>query len=138
MDVIEHVTGPTPWVSPIVIVPKPNGSIRLCVDMGQPNRAIQRERHLIPTLVDILAEVNECTVFSVIDLNQAHHQVELDEDSRYITTFSTHVSLRRYKRLFFGLNPAAEIFHNALREVPSDIEGAYNSSDDILINGRNQ
>lgn len=138
MDVIERVTGPTPWVSPVVIVPKPNGSIRLCVDMRQPNRAIQRERHLIPTLEDILAEVNESTIFSVIDLNQAYHQVELDEDSRYITTFSTHIGLRRYKRLFFGLNSAAEIFHNALREILSDIEGTYNSSDDILIHGRNQ
>ena len=75
IDVIERVTGPTPWVSPVVIVPKPNGSIRLCVDMRQPNRAIQRERHIIPTLEDILAEVNGSKIFSVIDLNQAYHQV---------------------------------------------------------------
>ena len=136
LDIIEKVSGPTPWVSPVVIVPKPNGTIRLCVDMRQPNRAIERERHLIPTIKDILSEVSEAKIFSVIDLNQAYHQLELDEGSRFITTFSTHVGLRRYKRLFFGLNSAAEIFHNTLREILSDIEGAINSSDDILIHGR--
>lgn len=138
MEIIEKLSGPTPWVSPVVIVPKPNGNIRLCVDMRQPNRAIQRERHVIPTLEDILAEVNGSKIFSVIDLNQAYHQMELDEESRYITTFSTHVGLRRYKRLFFGLSAASEILHNTLREILSDIEGAFNSSDDILIHGRNQ
>ena len=138
LEIIEKVSGPTPWVSPVVIVPKPNGNIRLCVDMRQPNRAIQRERHVIPTLEDILAEVNGSRIFSVIDLNQAYHQMELEEKSRYITTFSTHIGLRRYKRLFFGLTSASEVFHNTLREILSDIEGAFNSSDDILIHGRNQ
>ena len=71
----------------------------------------------------------------MIDLKKAYHQLELDENSRFITAFSTHVGLWRYKRLFFGLNSAAEIFHNTLREILSDIDGAINSSDDILIHG---
>ena len=37
MDVIEKVEGPTPWVSPLVVVPKPSGNVRLCVDMRQAN-----------------------------------------------------------------------------------------------------
>ena len=43
MDIIEPVEGSTPWVSPVVVVPKPNGDIRLCVDMRRANEAIQRE-----------------------------------------------------------------------------------------------
>ena len=39
-DIIEPVEGPTPWVSPVVIVPKPSGDIRLCVDMRRTNQAI--------------------------------------------------------------------------------------------------
>ena len=36
------VNGPTPWVSPLVIIPKKNGDIRLCVDMQIPNMALRR------------------------------------------------------------------------------------------------
>ena len=91
------------------------------------------ERHLIPTTEDLLSEVSGSKYFSVLDLNQAYHQVELDESSRYITTFSTHVGIYRYKRLFFGVTSAAEIFHNLIRELISNIPGVVNASDDILI-----
>ena len=48
LDIIEKVSGPTPWVSPIVVAPKPKSpnEIRLFVDMRQANKAILRERHI--------------------------------------------------------------------------------------------
>ena len=54
--------------------------------------------------------------FSKLDLAQAYHQLELHEDSRYITTFSTHVGLFRYKRLNYGTNAAAEVFQYTLQQ----------------------
>ena len=48
-DIIENVHGPTPWVSPVCVVPKPTGEIRLCVDMRCANEAVQHQRHPIPT-----------------------------------------------------------------------------------------
>ena len=54
LDVIEPVEGPTPWVSPLVVVPKPNKGIRLCLDMRCTNEAVKRERHPIPTVDEIL------------------------------------------------------------------------------------
>jgi hypothetical protein len=111
-DVIERVPDkqPTPWVSPIVAVPKKDGGVRICVDMRQANAAIKLVRHPIPTVEDISLELNGAKYFSKLDLAQAYHQLELHEDSRYITTFSTHVGLFRYKRLNYGTNAAAEIF----------------------------
>ena len=51
-DIIEKVEGPMPRVNPIVVVPKPNGDARLCVDMRCANKAIIRERYPIPTIID--------------------------------------------------------------------------------------
>ena len=138
LDVIEKVEGPTPWVSPAVIVPKQNGKIRICIDMRKPNEAISREKHPMPTLDDLIADLNGACVFSKLDLSNAYHQLELDEASRYITTFSTHVGLRRYKRLLFGINAASEIFQNKIAELLHDIHGSRNLSDDIIIFGKSR
>ena len=107
LDIIENVKGPTPWISPIVVVPKKNNTIRICVDMRQPNCAIERERHITPTIDDIINQLNGSSVFSKLDLTAGYHQCILDEQSRYITTFTTHIGLRRYKRLSFGINSAS-------------------------------
>ena len=77
-------------------------------------------------------------MFSKLDLNQGYNQLELHEDSRCITTFATHVGLRRYNRLFFGINSAAEIFQEAIRNTLSDLKGVMNISDDILVYGENE
>ena len=58
LNIIEKVQKPTSWVSPVIVVPKPNGDIRLCVDMRQANRAIVRECHPIPTVDEILYTMN--------------------------------------------------------------------------------
>ena len=61
MDIIEPVEGPTPWVSPVVVVPKQNDEIRLCVDMRRANEAIIRERYPIPTVDEVLQSLNQST-----------------------------------------------------------------------------
>ena len=129
---------PTPWIAPTMVVKKPDQSgIRLCSDARQVNRAIQRERHPMLTLDDIRYRLNGMLFMSKLDLNKAYNQVELDEESRYLTTFTTHVGLFRYKRLFFGLNSAAETFQNILATILRDIPLQLNQQDDILTFGRN-
>lgn len=68
LDIIESATGPTPWVNPVVVVPKSEGDIRLCIDMHRANEAILRERHPIPTVDEILQSLNGSKVFSKLDL----------------------------------------------------------------------
>jgi hypothetical protein len=82
--------------------------------------------------------LNGATVFSKLDLNQGYNQLELAPESRYITTFSTHLGLMCYKRLNFGIASAAEIFQNAIRESLDRIPCAINISDDILVFGKTQ
>ena len=55
LDIIEKVSGPTTWVSPAVIAPKPNKEdVRICVDMRRANEAIQRDKLSIPTVDEVL------------------------------------------------------------------------------------
>ena len=136
-DIIEEVINqPTPWISPIVCMPKKDGGTRICVDMRETNQAIERERHVMPTLQDFRAEVNGSKFFSKIDLKQAYHQLELEPESRFITTFTTHDGLFRYKRLNYGTCSTAEIFQNVLEKNLRDIRGVKNIADDIIIHGK--
>lgn len=66
MDMIEPVSGPTPWVNPEVIVPKANSEIRLCLYMRQANCAIVREHYPIPTADEILQGIYGSNIFSRI------------------------------------------------------------------------
>ena len=91
LDIIEKVDGPTDRVSPIVVAPRKNGDIRICVDMRKLNEAIKRERHITPTIDDITSNLNGAKVFSKMDMNSGFHQCELSPESRNITVFSTHV-----------------------------------------------
>ena len=133
-DIIEEVKGPTEWLSPVVVVPKPNSEdIRICVDIRKQNIAIQRTRHVTPTLDELLSNMNNSKVFSKIDLKNGYHQLVLCPESRYITAFSTHMGLYQYKRLAFGINSAAEVFQHTISTLINDIPGARNISDDIII-----
>ncbi|KAL5018211.1 hypothetical protein ScPMuIL_003933 [Solemya velum] len=140
LDIIEKVDGPTPWVSPIVVAPKPKNpeEIRICIDMRLPNEAVERERHITPTIDDILVDLNGACVFSKLDLNAGYHQVELAPESRYITTFTTHVGLRRYKRLIFGISSASEKFQAIVGDCLEGLEGVKNISDDIIVFAKDQ
>ncbi|GFN94667.1 Pol polyprotein [Plakobranchus ocellatus] len=75
---------------------------------------------------------------SKLDLNQGYHQLELNEESRYITGFATHRGLYRYKRLNFGMNSAAEIFQEVIRQTLNGLSGVINVSDDILVYGKSK
>ena len=119
-------------------LPPSDGSIRLCVDMTEPNKAIKIVHHIMPTIEDIKYRVNGAKIFSKVDLKNGYHQLEPEESSRDITTFTTHLGLYRYCRLNFGTNSAAEIFHKEISQRIQNIEGALSIHDDILIYGKNQ
>ena len=82
-----------------------------------------------------LGSLHGAKIFSKIDLNAGYHQLSLAEQSRHLTTFSTHRGLRRYTRLNFGTNSAAEQFQQAIQQTLSGIPGVMNISDDIIVFG---
>ena len=137
-DIIERVHKPTDWISPMVIAPKPNGDIRLCIDMRQANQAIQRQRFPIPTKEEMLLDMDGSKVFSKLDLKWGFHQLKISESSREITTFSTHIGCYRYKRLMFGVNAAPELYQSEIHKVVTGLQGVANMSDDLIVHGSNK
>ena len=77
--------------SPIVIVPKRNGTneICICTESREPNKAIERERRIILTADVIIVRLNGAQVISKLDLKKGYHQIPIAEKCRYITAFCT-------------------------------------------------
>jgi hypothetical protein len=71
-------------------------------------------------------------------LRQGYLQLELDPESRDLTTFITHKGLFRSKRLSFGINSASEIFQRAIEDAIADVPQAKNISDDVIIGASTQ
>ncbi|XP_048586200.1 uncharacterized protein K02A2.6-like [Nematostella vectensis] len=138
-DIIESVEGVgSRWVSPIVVVPKSDGDLRMCIDFRKVNEAIIRERYPIPTMQEMLAALNGSKVFSKLDLKQGFFQLELDKESREITTFVTHVGLFRMKRLGMGISCAPELFQYTIQKVLAGLPGVLNLADDIVVFGKDE
>ena len=135
-DIIEPVQGPTPWVSPIVVAPKPNGDIRLCIDTRRVNDAVVHGRFPFPTVDETLHKINGSSVFTKLDLRAGFHQIELDEESRQYTVFATADGLFQYKRLMFGLSSAPELYQRIIQQVLSGCKGCENIADDLVVHGR--
>lgn len=94
-DIIEPVTTPSDWISPILVLFKKSGEIRICVDMRQANKAIARENYPLPTFESLMTKLCGAQYFSKLDLLSAYHQLELHPESREITTFITHFGIFR-------------------------------------------
>ncbi|KAG6454310.1 hypothetical protein O3G_MSEX008647 [Manduca sexta] len=135
-DIIEEVNEPSPWVSPMVPILKEGGKeVRICIDMRRANEAIIRENHPLPTMNELLPNFRQAQYFSKLDIKNAFHQLEISEECRYITTFSTSKGLFRYKRLMFGISCAPEMFQKILEKVLLGCMGTFNFIDDIIVHG---
>lgn len=137
-DIIEKVMTHTQWASPLVVVTKSNGDIRLCVDMRRANLAIRFESYPFPTAEDLMAKLDAAAYFSKIDIKDAYHQVELAQESRFITTFITKDGLYRFKRLMFGMRNAPADYQKTMAQVLLGLDGVFHLLDDILIYGPTQ
>ncbi|XP_064629293.1 uncharacterized protein K02A2.6-like [Lineus longissimus] len=138
LKIIAPVDKPTDWVSSMVAVTKPNGMIRLCLDLKPLNKALKRNHTYLPMIDDILPDLKDANVFSVADARNGYWHVELDEESSYLTTFSTFYGRRRWLRMPFGISPASEEFHNRLKEALDGLPGIAAIHDDILIYGKDE
>ena len=133
-DIIEPSTAA--WLSPIVLVKKPNGSQRMCLDYRKVNTHLQVDIHPLPRLEKMVETAAGNKYYATLDMQDAYYQVELGEQSRDLTTFSDGVSLYRFKRLPFGLSCSPAIFSRVMGNMLTPLvkQGwVKNYLDDIIL-----
>ena len=134
-DIISPVTEPTKWVNSIVIVPKKDGSLRLCLDPKELNSCVQREHYPLPTIEDVASRLHGAKLFSIMDVKCGFHHLPLDEESSYLTTFNTPFGRYRFRRVPFGICSAPEIFQRTMHQMIEGLEGVEVVADDFVIVG---
>ncbi|CAI6350058.1 unnamed protein product [Macrosiphum euphorbiae] len=134
-QVIIKCNKPSEWQSPIIVVEKPDKSLRICLDPREINKSIVREMYQIPTLEQIKLKLSNKNIFTVLDLKDGFYHCELDEESQQLCCFSTPFGCYKFLRLPFGLSAAPEKFQEITTKYFGNIENVNVYFDDILIAG---
>uniref|UniRef100_A0AC34FRY1 Retrovirus-related Pol poly from transposon n=1 Tax=Panagrolaimus sp. ES5 TaxID=591445 RepID=A0AC34FRY1_9BILA len=132
---VEH----SKWATPIVPILKPNGDVRICGDYKSTiNPVMEVDEHPLPRIEDMFHELNGCTVFCKLDLRDAYHQIELEEESRELTTINTHKGLFQYNVLPFGAASAVAIFQKKMEKTVNGIPKVVVFLDDLTVGGKGE
>ena len=109
-SIIKRVLEPTEWSNSIVVVEKPKtGKLRICLDPKALNDAIRRPHYPMRTLDDITSVLTGAKYNTLLDITHAYWSIALDDDSSYLTTFSTPFGRYRYLR-FLLVYPHHQIY----------------------------
>ena len=138
LGVIRKVDVPTDWCAGMVVVPKGNNKVRICVDLTKLNKSVCRERHILPSVEQTLAQLSGAKVFTKLDANSGFWQIKLSEESSLLTTFITPMGRFCFNRLPFGITSAPEFYQKRMSHILSGLPGVVSMIDDILVFGQSQ
>ena len=122
----------SPYNSPMLLVPKKDGSWRLVIDFRRLNSLTIPDRMPMPILDEVLHKLSGATVFSSLDLLSGYWQLPLEEASKPLTAFSTHKEHLQFEVMPFGLCNGPLSFVRLMREVLGDIPNVFCYIDDIV------
>ena len=122
------------WAAPLVVVPKADGSLRICGDYKVTvNQVVKAEPYPLPTAEDLFSTLADGSLFTKLDLSQAYLQCELTEESKKYLVVNTHKGLYVYHRLSYGVSTAPNLFQKIMDQVLQGLPGVVCYLDDILI-----
>ena len=123
------------YASPIVLVRKKNGALRMCVDYRQLNAKVKHDSYPLPRIDESLDVLGGAKYFSTMDLASAYNQVEVHPADRHKTAFTTPLGLFEYNRMPFGLGGAPATFQRVMQTIFRDemLEILIVYLDDIIV-----
>ncbi|CAM4628668.1 unnamed protein product [Lepidochelys olivacea] len=122
------------WASPVVLVPKPDGEIRFCVDYRKLNAVTRPDNYPMPRTDELLEKLGRAQFISTLDLTKGYWQVPLDESAKERSAFITHLGLYEFNVLPFGLRNAPATFQRLVDGLLAGLgEYAVAYLDDVAI-----
>ncbi|XP_058614187.1 LOW QUALITY PROTEIN: uncharacterized protein LOC131528813 [Onychostoma macrolepis] len=124
----------SPWSSPVVMVPKPDGTLRFCNDFRRLNEVSEFDSYPMPRVDELIDRLGRARFISTLDLTKGYWQVPLTESAKPKTAFSTPSGHWQYRVLPFGLHGAPATFQR-LMDVLLRPHQAYAAAylDDVII-----
>jgi hypothetical protein len=125
------------WASPIVVVPRSNGRVRITGDFKNTvNSQLHVTQYPLARTEDLFATISGGQKYSKLDGPDAFHQIELDESSKKCMVVSTHRGLYRYNVLPMGISSSPAIFQRFMDGMTKDIPMSGAFLDDCLCSGK--
>ena len=107
----------SPWASPVVIVPKPDGTIRFCVDYRKVNKVTKMDAYPIPSMERMIEKVPFAKYISTIDLTKGYWQIPLETSTIEKSAFITRKGLYEFLVMPFGMKTAPATFQRMMSEI---------------------
>lgn len=123
----------SPYASPITIVKKPDGKLRICGDYRQLNKHTIADRYPLPHIQSFSNNLYKSTIFSKLDLTSAFHQIKMYEQDIPKTAITTAAGLYEFVYMPYGLKTASQTFQRQMDILLGHLPFVFTYIDDVII-----